>query len=1708
MLASRPFPLRRLALAALATLALLGGLACGDSPMGPRRIDGTGRLRVQAAVTSTITTMVVEVTAPDLAQPLAFNLTIANGQATGTIAIPAGANRTITVRAFDQRTETHRGSRTVTIVEGTNAPLTITLLPLQGDQPIVVQFGTTLVVVTPATATAAVGDTLRLGATITDVDGNPVTGRVRWATLDPRRALVDTLGLVTVRDTGVVQVIATYGTVGGSSTLRGIPATQTPVAILRRWVGGAAGNTRNWQTANNWDPAQVPAATDSVVIPATTPAANMPILGANAQVRDLVVEAGATLGTSSYALTVNGALDVEGTISGGVLVRDGARLGGTLPSLDVRGAVTVARRTTVAGTVYLTGTGTNLRLAGQRLTIAQTMTVATAATVTMDSPADTMETLGDVAFNGDAGDHTGRLVAGTWLARGPNFFGSRFLASGTHRLVMAGTGTQVLYSFDYTSRADNGVQQLEVRSATTMCAHVRVFGTTTLAAGGSLVQGCGGYYLRADGDVATAAGSDVSVYLVDLRAPSGTSNVQGTWQPTYTDFNAPGQAVRGGLAYQNLRFFKSQQLTAPVQAIAGITVDGAGTNVVLNGQRLRSVASMGVSNGATITMTNAADTLDVRGTLDMGSGADHTGRLTAGVIRVGGNMNGGSYAGSGTARLVLDGGGAVQQLYGFDYVGRPANVLQDVVIANTNGMQVCGNLRVRGTLDVAAAVPVAQGCGGYIVRVEGELRTVPGSSVTAYLVSLGNPSGTSNVQGAWSPDYTDFTVPGQPVNPALAYRTLRAFQSITFSGNTTITGELYADGAATAVTLGGRRVNVGGLNVQNGSTLVMQNAADTLADAGGATFGGGAQAGRLTAGVLAVAGNMNAGSFTSSGTHKLLLNGQGGRQQLVNFDFPRPVQLVEVANANGVQLCTNMQVATDFVVATPVTVAGDCGGYTLQVRGVVRTVAGSTMNAYRLQLDDPSGTTQVNGALTSVSLALNAPGIALKPGLAYRSVEVYQPFTLPDTMTVSGDFTVSGNAASLTFGGRRLTVGGYFNTDGGGLVNMTNPADSLVVAGAMYLDGGGDHSARFTAGTIVWSGSGGNWSDYRGTGTSTIVFNGTGGATQVYSSGSSVARNIRIDGSAPVFFSCGLPVTGTFTVNGPSTVGACGTITLTGPLSTSPASVFRPDGIELRDASGTANVLGTFGAANVRFNATNPVVRPGLAYNNMFFSTSATFSGPTAIAGILQVDANGAVVSFGGNTVTVGNYLNTDASATFAMTNPADTVRVAGDVYLDGGDETGLMTAGVLYASGQTFAAGQLRASGTHRVVFDGASGAPTNIGGGPVFRALDVAGLRGVNVNCDLVVTDSMRVLAPAPVSGCGTTRVQGPFSTVAGSIIGGNRLQLDHPTGTGLVAGTFSPGVVALTATSPVLQPSLAYRSVELSRSTTVTGPMTLSGNLTVYGANAAFALNGNKVVVGGYFTVGGGATLVSTQAADTLDVRGPYAQFQNNGGDEAGLMTAGALLVGGDLYLDGDNVDMSGTHRVVLSGTGTGTQTIYNSTAARPIQDLRIEGTRSLNAYQLYVNGALTVASAAPLTLGGGSTWTLRGPVTTPATTTLSVNATEFYAADGATGIAGPYTATYTSFYGTAQQIPTGANFSYRNVIVRGPDVRIAGSATFNGDLDLYGQLTVANGALADATGRVFLFTGSTLVNNLGGTVRYGTSFGQQGGTTLVGAAPVLR
>ena len=202
-------------------LPLLLAASCDRQPTGPTMFEEGAPLLIRADVSATlINTLVVEVTAPDITTLLVFNIEVVDGMASGTIVIPAGSDRTITIRAFDSNgIQTHQGSATVNVVEGVNPTVQISLGPLTGDQPVQVAVGSFTVEVAPARATVAAGNTLQLTVTILDASGDPFPGTASWASLQPEVATVDATGLVTALTEGNAQVVAVFGNVGDSAEI-------------------------------------------------------------------------------------------------------------------------------------------------------------------------------------------------------------------------------------------------------------------------------------------------------------------------------------------------------------------------------------------------------------------------------------------------------------------------------------------------------------------------------------------------------------------------------------------------------------------------------------------------------------------------------------------------------------------------------------------------------------------------------------------------------------------------------------------------------------------------------------------------------------------------------------------------------------------------------------------------------------------------------------------------------------------------------------------------------------------------------------------------------------------------------------------------------------------------------------------------------------------------------------------------------------------------------------------------------------------------------------------------------------------------------------------------------------------------------------------------------------------------------------------------
>ncbi len=223
-------------------LASLVFSACGTQRSGAEG-DGTA-LSVTAVVVGTpIDVIVIDVTAPDLATPLVFNLTAVDGVAAGTIRVSPGSARTLRARGYDTAGEiTHEGSVTVDVARGTNAAVSIPMVPRSGQLPVSVVIGPVSIVVQPLVMELVPGGTAQATAIIRAPSGELVTAAPEWASTDPSVAIVDASGLVTARRDGDAQIVATYGGTAGVASLHVATTALPSYPGTMRQLGTAGGD--------------------------------------------------------------------------------------------------------------------------------------------------------------------------------------------------------------------------------------------------------------------------------------------------------------------------------------------------------------------------------------------------------------------------------------------------------------------------------------------------------------------------------------------------------------------------------------------------------------------------------------------------------------------------------------------------------------------------------------------------------------------------------------------------------------------------------------------------------------------------------------------------------------------------------------------------------------------------------------------------------------------------------------------------------------------------------------------------------------------------------------------------------------------------------------------------------------------------------------------------------------------------------------------------------------------------------------------------------------------------------------------------------------------------------------------------------------------------------------------------------------------------
>lgn len=198
--------------AAFACVAVMVAGCTDRDPVGPSSATEIASIRFTAHVSAAVEGVSVEISATDIDPPAIHNLPVTDGVASGTIGVTTGFARLVTVRAFDVRgVETHAGTATIDVLPVGNVQLAITLEPVSGDVPIVVELATYLVTLDPPSAALGVDETLQLTATVEDGGGNPVVNpEIAWGSTAPDVASVDQAGFVIAVAPGTATIVANY----------------------------------------------------------------------------------------------------------------------------------------------------------------------------------------------------------------------------------------------------------------------------------------------------------------------------------------------------------------------------------------------------------------------------------------------------------------------------------------------------------------------------------------------------------------------------------------------------------------------------------------------------------------------------------------------------------------------------------------------------------------------------------------------------------------------------------------------------------------------------------------------------------------------------------------------------------------------------------------------------------------------------------------------------------------------------------------------------------------------------------------------------------------------------------------------------------------------------------------------------------------------------------------------------------------------------------------------------------------------------------------------------------------------------------------------------------------------------------------------------------------------------------------------------------
>ncbi|HUJ79293.1 MAG TPA: LamG-like jellyroll fold domain-containing protein [Nitrospiria bacterium] len=1139
-----------------------------------------------------------------------------------------------------------------------------------------------------------------------------------------------------------------------------------------------------------------------------------------------------------------------------------------------------------------------------------------------------------------------------------------------------------------------------------------------------------------------------------------------------------------------------------------ITISGSGYTlsgnaVTLGGNLTDSTASgsntinlpITLSANRTVTVTNAAETLTISGTISEAGGARNLIKAGNGILILSGTN---SYTGTTTisgGTLRLAGGNAITDTATVS-LANTAGVLLDLngtsetIGSLTGGGVNGGNISLgAGTLTLGGVVAGTATYAGIISGTGGLVKKGAATAIEV-LTGVNSYTGTTMVNaGTLRLGVANAIASSSAVimaNVAGAALNLTANQTISSlsgggatGGNVTLVANTLTVGDATSTTYSGV-ISGGGKIIKQGTGTLSLTAVNTYS---GTTT--------ISAGTLSANSSSALGSGTASNT--LIFTG-GTLQAAGTITSPA---------ARGVTLTATGVIDTNGQTVSLAGVISGAGGLTKNGVGTL-TLAGTAANTY-------SGTTTVNGGELDLSktAGLNAvPGaLVIGDGTGSDTVKLINANQIADAAAV----TIASSGV-LDLNGRTETIGSL--GDG-------SPAGGAVTsgaAGAITLTTGGNNGSTTFSG-VISDGSGTVALVKQGTGTWTVAGNnGYSGATLISQGILTAAANnalgsnlgaTTVSSGASLSFSGGITYSTaeTVTINGAGAAGTAGAInnssgtnSFAGPIvlaipstiGSSAGSLTLGGGITGAGMDLTLGGAGGGVVGGVIGTTTGTVTKTGtgtwtLAGNNTYSGATSinqgtlqlgaagdgtdgplgTITGNTTVAGGATLDANGVTLS----TAEPLTLNGTGVGANGALVNGSGTAATyGGPVTL--GSNSSLGGSGDLTVAGVIGGAFNLTKVGANALTLSNGNNSytgMTTVGAGTL-----KLGAAGSPPNSPLGTTAGGTVVSSgATLDLNGMTLATAEPLTLNGAGVGANGALVN---GSGTAATYSGPVTLASTAAAGG------------AGDMTLSGVMTGAGGLTKVGAGtvtlsnagnsyagATSMLAGNLLVAaaapssgnGALGNSAGGAILVGDTAAGNANValltNGAYTigrpitvRAGNSGTAAIGGNTAdpstfsGAVSLNKDVILQaaaGGSVAFSNTITGAFAVTKAGAGAVQLS-GAMTVGSLSLTGgTFGLGPAAHTISGTVSVAASTTLDGGSGSVsvgggWVNNGAFTA-GTGTVILNGTALQTLTGAmTGPAAFDNLTITNASGADDP---GCNVSFTPGVIFASPADVTGNYT---------------------------------------------------------------